>query len=388
MNDERHDRWVAERVAVGRERGALAGSVAVAGDTAVVGAPGRRRGGHDRAGTAAVLRRTRDGWRRTATLAAATPRPSAYFGTDTATDGRTVVVGAPGDGEATTGAAVVFERRGDDWIRRRRVTGRDASTAAVDPPAGQFGSRVALGDGWAAVGAPAPTADHAGGTVTLLDAARDWRPTATRSRGGTDDRFGAALSADGDRLVVGAPTATCAGAGAGRVTLLSRTADGWRLTDGPAPAGDVDSEFGVAVAADGRRLAVGATPADRLDTDRRGSVVVYERDPAAATDGLRALRRVESRAPRATFGGAVAFGSRHLFVGAPTATVGSDGTAGAVTVLRQEGGVWRRADRVGATGEFGTSVAADGETVLVGAHRADCDGRRLAGAVFELRREG
>ena len=99
-------------------------AVAISGDTAVVGAPldnGNR-------GTAFVFERnyggTADNWGRVAVLSATVDAdPTDYFGWSVAISGDTIVVGAPGD-DLSFGAAYVFERNqdgADEWgpVRRR-----------------------------------------------------------------------------------------------------------------------------------------------------------------------------------------------------------------------------------------------------------------------------
>ena len=101
-------------------------------DTIVVGAPGTE-GGND-PGAAFVFIRPEDGWNRSLSSIANLRIPDAptdgRFGYSVATDGNTIVVGAPG-----AGAAYVYTRPDTGWADisalRRKLTASDARRAAV-----------------------------------------------------------------------------------------------------------------------------------------------------------------------------------------------------------------------------------------------------------------
>ena len=91
-------------------------SVAISGGTVVVGAPDVTVGGNLDQGAAYVFVRPRSGWAdgtQTAKLAASGGTAFDLLGTSVAIDGDTVVVGAPGatvDANLFQGAAYVFSR--------------------------------------------------------------------------------------------------------------------------------------------------------------------------------------------------------------------------------------------------------------------------------------
>lgn len=122
------------------ERGSLFGhSVAMDGDTAVIGAPGSQ------AGSAYVFDQTGGNWVRQARLTTADAGKDARVGHSVTYDGGIAVVGAP---EAhDTGRAYAFSAS-DTWQRPLRL-------AAEDPPADvEFGFAVGLSDATVLVGAP------------------------------------------------------------------------------------------------------------------------------------------------------------------------------------------------------------------------------------------
>ena len=104
-------------------------SVSLHGDTAVVGARGNEVNGHVWAGSAYMFRRDGSAWNRQQTLA--NPDPLAYdnFGVSVALSGDTVMVGASGDdsGAADSGSMYVFMLNGDTWIQHQKLNNPDPS---------------------------------------------------------------------------------------------------------------------------------------------------------------------------------------------------------------------------------------------------------------------
>ena len=125
-------------------------AVALSGDTALVGAEHEATAGTESGGAAYVFTRSGGSWTQQAELVASDGAADYdYFGYSVAVFGDTALVGAPSDaiaGEA--GAAYVFTRTGTTWTARQKLT-------AVDGVAGdKFGVAVALsGEETALVGA-------------------------------------------------------------------------------------------------------------------------------------------------------------------------------------------------------------------------------------------
>ena len=132
-------------------------SVAMDGDTAVVGAYGDDDGGD---GTGSVYVFTRDSsggndldtWRQTAKLTASDGEPYDSFGVSVAIDGDTIVVGAYGDDNRgdDSGSAYVFT-----WSSIRGEWRQAAKLTASDGAQGDwFGYSVAVDDNDVLIGAP------------------------------------------------------------------------------------------------------------------------------------------------------------------------------------------------------------------------------------------
>ena len=135
-------------------------SVAVSGDTAVVGALQEDDGGAD-AGAAYVFRRDQggtDNWGEVTKLTASDAQASDQFGYRVAVSGDTAVVGAWAEdaGGVNAGAAYVFRRDeggADNWGQVTKLTASDAQAGDA------FGNSVAVSGDTAIVGAPLEDAE-------------------------------------------------------------------------------------------------------------------------------------------------------------------------------------------------------------------------------------
>ena len=137
----------------------LGTSVALSGDTAVVGAPTGPTGG-----AAYVFMRSGTTWTQAQQLTAADGAPGDAFGRSVAFDGETVVVGSSSM-TASPGAAYVFTLAGTTWTQTQEIT---------DPMITNFGYRVALSGGTVVVGG-----DPDQGSSAFVDA---FAPSAGASR--------------------------------------------------------------------------------------------------------------------------------------------------------------------------------------------------------------
>ena len=123
-------------------------SVALSGDTAVVGAPFDDDAG-SASGSAYVFVRSGTRWSQQQKLTASDAAPNDDFGLAVALSGDTAVVGAIGDDDAgrVSGAAYVFVRSGTRWSEQQKLTASDAAAGI------RFGNSVAVSGDTAVVGA-------------------------------------------------------------------------------------------------------------------------------------------------------------------------------------------------------------------------------------------
>ncbi|GAB4256141.1 MAG: hypothetical protein Kow0092_01950 [Deferrisomatales bacterium] len=263
-----------------------------------------------------------------------------------------------------------------------------------DPAAdGDFGQAVALADGQVVVGA---RYEGGAGAVYLWEGSTEGDgPDAGRltpSGGAPRPEFGAAVAADGEAILVGAPRASGGGAETGAVFGFRRgPGGGW--VEGEtlsAPDGRRADRFGEALAIRGARAAVGAPRGDGRIFDS-GAVYLFDRGPDGAWRWSAKLTASDG-AYGDRFGCSVALGEREVFVGA-CADDGPWADSGSVYVFEEASdGSWIEQARLAppdarSLDGFGASVAAWGETVAVGAPGA-LGVAPGAGVVWLFRRGG
>ena len=173
-------------------------SVAIAGDTVVVGAVNDDVGvfasGVDQ-GSAYVFVKPADGWigflKSTATLTAQDGAAADQFGTSVAIDGDTIVAGALNDDIGTNvnqGSAYVFVKPAGGWSTTSnftaKLTAQDGAGAVVEVEGDQFGSSVAIAGDTAVVGAPSDDDKgiDSGSAYVFVKPAGGWSTTSNSYR--------------------------------------------------------------------------------------------------------------------------------------------------------------------------------------------------------------
>jgi hypothetical protein len=231
----------------------------------------------------------------------------------------------------------------------------------------QFGFAVATDGAQIFVGAP--TADpgkatNSGALYWLVPGARGWERRQLPAVGLlAGDQLGASLALSGDLLVAGAP-APPPGRGTGRVRVFRRSGASWLEVEVPvATNAELRDLAGFAVAVDGERVVMGGVLGDQGD-GAAGATWSF-RCPADQPCAEEAEAVARDRGARV--GVSVALTAQYLAVGAPR----NDGVAaGVVYVYRRAGKGWRQEARLTTDDPldgFGSSVALDGERLIVGA---------------------
>ena len=198
--------------------------------------------------------------------------------------------------------------------------------------------------------------------------------------GKTNDFFGFSPAFGNGFLAVGAPGDDEAGTNAGAVYLFQVVNGGWQLLKKLTPDGGNDNaNFGFSLAVSGDLLAIGA-PGDQDNGNGSGAVYLFSRHSGGSNNwGL--LDKLHGDVPAFSsaefapdyFGAAVAIDGEHLVIGAP-GTDGNHGVdAGAAYLFHHQknADTWERSALIqaadgGAWAFFGSSVAIDGNTVMVG----------------------
>ena len=357
-------------------------SVAVSGETAVVGAFGDDDGGAS-SGSAYVFVRSGAAWTQQAKLTADDAAASNFFGSSVAVSGETAVVGAFGDGDAGSfsGSAYVFVRSGAAWTQQAKLTASDA--AAFD----QFGFSVAVSGETAVVGAffDDDGGSDSGSAYVFVRSGAAWTQQAklTASDAAEGDNFGRSVAVSGETAVVGASANDDAGSNSGSAYVFVRSGAAWtqqaKLTASDAAEGD---NFGRSVAVSGETAVVGASANDDAGSNS-GSAYVFVRSGAAWTQ--QAKLTASDAAEGDNFGTSVAVSGETAVVGA-NANDDAGSTSGSAYVFVRSGTAWTQqakltADDNAEGDNFGISVAVSGETAVVGAHLDD-DGGSNSGSAY------
>jgi hypothetical protein len=295
-------------------------TIAMSGDTIVVGAPGHNHSGRlANVGAVYVFQLVKGTWVQQAELQSPFPTSQDEFGAGggfggIGISGDTVVVTDQGNGFRLPGAVDVFVRSNGVWTLSTQLLVPDdpfffPSSVAID------GNTVAVGSSIS----DAPTAFEAGAAYVFRFSGGKWSAPVTVAAGDATPfaQFGSSVSLRNNLLAVGAITAPGATAQSGAAYVFSGGDSVWTQQAKLSADDGADSDnFGVSIAVSGQTVIVGAT------------------------------------------------GHTPLTNGALS--------AGAVYVFRQQDGLWLPVAELAASdgipgGDYGTSVAVFDDTVLVGA---------------------
>jgi Ca2+-binding RTX toxin-like protein len=311
-------------------------SVAISGDTVVVGSWFDDDPGLGDAGSAYVFVRPAGGWsgvlHETARLTASDRKAFDLFGAAVAIDGDTVVVGAPfddfGDTFSAQGSAYVFARPPGGWLNAHEVAKLRASDQA---PTDLLGSAVAVSGDTVVAGA---YLDDVGGTIDQGSAYVFVNPGAwlgetletaklTAANGAATDSFGFSVAVDGDTVVAGAILHAPGGLQKGAVYVYVEPPTGWASTsvfdaELTASDGGPTDRLGESVAVAGDTVVAGARFGPGPDHADQGAVYLFVKPAAgwASTSSFDAKLTAADGAASDHFGAAVAFRGGDLAVGA------------------------------------------------------------------------
>jgi hypothetical protein len=370
-------------------------SVALSGDTALVGAYLDDVGGNGNQGSAYVFTRSGTTWSQQQKLNASDGAANDYFGVSVALSGDTALVGAYLDdvgANTNQGSAYVFTRSGTTWSQQEQLTASDG--AASD----QFGYSVALSGDTALVGAyldDVGANTDQGSAYVFTRSGTTWslQQKLTATDGAASDGFGVSVALSGDTALVGArydDVGTNANQGSAYVFTRSGTTWGpqQQLTASDGAANDY---FGYSVALSGDTALVGAY-ADAVGANTyQGSAYVFTR--SGATWSQQQQLNAADGATNDFFGSSVALSGDTALVGASGDDVGANGSQGSAYVFTRSGTTWSQQQQLnaadGAASDFfGISVALSGETALVGANGDDVGANTNQGSAYVFTRSG
>jgi len=368
-------------------------SVALDGNTALVGAYGDDVGANFSQGSAYVFTRSGNTWTQQAKLVASDGAPIDYFGASVALDGNTALVGAYGDdvgANSDQGSAYVFTRSGATWTQQAKLVAGDGAEGDF------FGTSVALDGDTALVGAYTDNVGanfSQGSAYVFARSGTTWTQQVKLAAddGEAYDYFGWSVALDGDTALVGT-SADDVGANSNQSSayLFTRIGTTWaqesRLTAGDGAAND---RFGYSVALDGDTALVGAVYDTAGAISSQGSAYVFTRSGNTWTQ--QAKLTAADGASYDFFGTSVALDGDTALVGACTDGIISQ--QGSAYVFTRSGNTWTQQAKLTADDGtsydfFGTSVALDGNTALVGAYKDDLGSSSYPGSAYVFTRSG
>ncbi|HEX2675810.1 MAG TPA: cadherin-like beta sandwich domain-containing protein [Polyangiales bacterium] len=310
----------------------------------------------DSAGAAYVFVRQGGAWRQQAYLKASNPGKTDSFGASVAISGDTIVVGAPSEASGAkgvngdqaddsamgAGAAYVFTRANGKWAQQAYLKSSDTAEQQF------FGMRVAILGDTIAVSA-ARIFGSTGAIHLFARKGSTWTETAViRAPDAFPTGFGTALALGANTLVVGAPddmfpvgtpAENAALGGVAYVYTRNGSDAKWtRSAELRASDGKGGDELGCAVALSGETLLVGAykegSHSRGLDavqsntTGNSGAAYLFERKAGSATwTQAHFIKGLESYAED-RFGLALAASPEHFAIGAPGENGGDPGVGG------------------------------------------------------------
>lgn len=365
-------------------------SVALDGDTAVVGTPGDEDPNGSEGGSVYVFTRTGGVWSQQSKLSAGDGDSDDRFGFSVAIAGNMIVIGAPGDEDpngSEAGSAYVFTYSGGNWSQQTKLDASDGQsgdelgfTVAIDGDTAVIGARSAT------VTDPTLGSVRAGATYVFTRSGTTWteQEKLVVSDSPNDDLV-SAVAIDGDTLVVGDEGDSSGSSGgdlSGAAYVFTRSAGTWSSPT-KILAGDRSrfDEFGNAVAVDGDTIVVGANGADDPNGEHAGAAYVFTLSSSGWAQQAKLVASDGTRGDQ--FGYSVALDGDTIVIG-PFGV--DDPEGGSAYVFTRDGSTWSETTLLtpddGDKGDnFGGSVALDGATAVGGAPQdADPNGTAAGSA--------
>jgi hypothetical protein len=346
-------------------------SVGLSGNTAIIGAwhdniPGMPV--KNDAGGAYIFRDSGSGtWTQIDKVFADDAAAGNMFGSSVAISGNTAIVGSPL--RAGGGAAYIFRDNGaGDWVQIDRITADNA--IAGD----EFGYSVAIDGNTAVVGAWKRGASAGAAYVFRDNGSGDWTQigSLTANDAAMGDQFGVSVAISGSTAMVGASFDANVASLAGAVYVFQEAGGGggWSQADKLLPNdAALAKQFGSSVAMAGTTAVIGAI-GDATGASSAGAAYVFQRNGSLVWQQQDKLNPSD---PTHTgqFGVSVALSGNTALVGANQNSVNGMVTGSAYLFRNNGAGAWNQIRRLspsdGEAGDwFGYSTGISGGTALVG----------------------
>ncbi|MGH8428132.1 MAG: hypothetical protein ACRES7_09150 [Gammaproteobacteria bacterium] len=360
--------WLEQEVTAsnGTQDDSFGGTLALSGTTALVGAASA----NNSQGAVYVFTESNGVWAQTQELSASDGAPDEDFGDSVAVAGTTALIGAPGVALDQSGSVYVFTESDGTWTQRQELTASGGLSQSY------FGYSVALAGTTALIGAPG-TGNYQGATYVFSESGGTWSQTQelAASDGAPGDWFGWSVAVDGTSALIGVPLKNLS---QGVTYVFGESNGTWTQTQElTASDGAYDNQFGRSVALAGTTALIGAPYATVNGNSEQGAAYVFtnsngtwsQAQKLTASDG--AVEAIFGFA--LSLSGNTALIGAYCHYYDPSSGECSPGVA---YVFDESGGTWSQTQELSASNgatdnEFGYAVALDGTTALSGAFGAN-----------------
>jgi hypothetical protein len=300
------------------------------------------------------------------------------FGYSVAVSGNTLVVGAPFASDAceNCGAAYVYTAVNGDWANLTQV-----ATLTAPPghgTGGGFGSPVAISGNTIAVGGWDAERQEAATYVYVNPSGNAALTAELTTSVETEDEV-ESIGIEGGTIVVGIPEASVGAHGEGAAFVYVEPPTGWvNMTEtAELLSTDLNTYFGQSAAISGRNIVVGAFEA-KVGGVQQGAAYLFV-EPATGWSGTwepTTTFQASNGTRNAAFGASISISGETVAVGAPDEVVGFADNEGAVYMFTRPSSGWPKTmtetaelapSAAKAGGELGWSVALSGKTLVAGA---------------------
>ncbi len=337
-------------------------------------------------------------------LKASTPASGALLGHSVAIDGDTAVVGAYGF-DANTGRAYIYQydEASKLFLQKAVLTSTNISSGDY------FGNSVAISGDTVIIGAYSDdeTNTNSGAAYIYEKPSSGWADTNTEKAkfkaydADSGDLFGVSVAVSGDIVLVGANSDDETNSDSGTAYIYEKPLTGWADTDTEkaklkASDADCSDNFGVSVAISGDTVIIGADGDDETNTDS-GAAYIYEKPLTgwADTDTEKAKLKASDADSGDAFGNSVTISGDTVLIGAYLDDE-TNSDSGAAYIYEKPSSGWAdsakekaklKASDADSSDLFGVSVAISGDTVIIGAH-FDSETSGDSGAVYIAKSRG
>lgn len=377
--------WSEQKVTAGD--GGLLGqfgySVAISGDTALIGARTAGVDGSLNQGAVHVFKRVDGIWTRTQKLVASDGAANGGFGASVAIHGTHAIVGvyqSVTPPVSIPNAAYIFSESNGVWTETAKLT------ALGGPADDLFGYSVAISENTALVGAWQATLDpdkpNQGAAYVFRKSGGVWTlaQTLSASNGKAYEQFGISVALSGDVAIVGANyfTLNRDHPNQGAAYVFRDSGDQWLQTQMLVdPDGAASDFFGTSVAMHERTALIGSTSGSMHVMNGIGAAHVFTDTGSTWTAGQRLT--LPDGDQTSFFATSLALSGSTAVVGAMDSHIDGDYQRGSAYIFSKSGGRWALKQRVIASDgvrydHIAKAVAIDGDTALVGANLNGDDG--------------